>query len=402
MSRPALSVRTEKLRIDRALSRLYAAYRFDAPFLETFDALVLAVRRSSPLLRPVVRPVDHDPLEALVNLTSLRYEFVREPCTWQPRGASVLELVDSLATHLLGQHTTPRFMASVWFGRNSDELRERRRWVVAHSRGTPFRRVGVPFVVTRRTEHHFLASPDHFGLLEALRRAEVLALGGTRALAGAVAMTRVGRDVRHATFWSELIRWVVAHEASLDLSALDALVEAIHELRHVPVTMATIDGGWRAEPRAPAFSLVGRTPASLLRHLPDFSGTSDATWPRSGLGSLVFEEADARATRWCLVELRTPQQLNAEGDALAHCVGSYADECRSGASSIWSIRRVNSRGGLRSAFTVEVDLRRRDIVQARGRFNRPVSRDPRGTPGRILRFWAEQESLRLSLRENGE
>ena len=333
MSATAHSHRAEKLRVDRALSRVYASHRHEAPFLRAFDALTLEVRRRSPLLRPVLRPAVHDPVEALSSLASFHGEFLRPLTTWRPRGASVLELVDSLAAHLLARYPTPRFLASVWFGPDDAERREQRRWVIAHARGAPFRRAGLPLVMTRRMEHEFLRTPDHLGLVAAMRRAEVLVLGGSRALAESVVATRLGRDLAHATFWTGVVRFLVRHESAIGPSAVAAIVESLHELRHVSVEVRSAHGLRRFEPRAPHLSLKGRTPASLLRLVSQVAGDPSCSWRPSGLAGLVYEEPPAGErppARWCVVELRDRHQLAAEGQALRHCVRTYAGDCRAG------------------------------------------------------------------------
>ncbi len=95
---------------------------------------------------------------------------------------------------------------------------------------------------------------------------------------------------------------------------------------------------------------------------------------------------------WEVTELTTGAQLRAEGAALHHCVGSYAHWCWRGMSRIWSVRR---RGPFvsRPVATVEVDVRRRLIVQARGFRNQRVS----GRALYVLQTWANREGLRLAL-----
>ena len=67
------------------------------------------------------------------------------------------------------------------------------------------------------------------------------------------------------------------------------------------------------------------------------------------------QEADGDERRWGtgiephldgefeLIELTTPQALVAEGEAMHHCVGTYASRCEDGTSTIWSVRKLNRR-----------------------------------------------------------
>jgi hypothetical protein len=93
-----------------------------------------------------------------------------------------------------------------------------------------------------------------------------------------------------------------------------------------------------------------------------------------------------------MMELTDSAQLRKEGAALHHCVASYADRCRRGHSSIWSLRLWQGEK-VRYVLTVEIDPRTRAVVQARGRANRAAS----GKPLRLLRDWAVRERLRMTI-----
>lgn len=74
---------------------------------------------------------------------------------------------------------------------------------------------------------------------------------------------------------------------------------------------------------------------------------------------------------------------------MGNCVASYAWRCRSGSSTIWSLRRVADGAAPRSLLTIEVDPRRATIVQVKGRRNR------RAPPSALafVGMWAERERL---------
>src|SRR6266567_2354489 len=82
-----------------------------------------------------------------------------------------------------------------------------------------------------------------------------------------------------------------------------------------------------------------------------------------------------------------------EGRAMRHCVYSYANRCRRGETTIWSLRmRIN--GEEKRMATIEVDPRRRSIIQARTKCNL--------CPGvrsiEIIRQWADWAGLQFDLR----
>ena len=84
--------------------------------------------------------------------------------------------------------------------------------------------------------------------------------------------------------------------------------------------------------------------------------------------------------------------MHIEGQAMHHCVYSYASRCRRGETTIWSLRlRIN--GEEKRMATIEVDPRRRSIIQARAKCNfRPGVRSLE-----IIRQWADWAGLQFHL-----
>jgi hypothetical protein len=93
-----------------------------------------------------------------------------------------------------------------------------------------------------------------------------------------------------------------------------------------------------------------------------------------------------------MMELINDAQLRREGAALHHCVASYADRCYRGSSSIWSLRFWQTEK-IHHVLTVEVDQKRRAVIQASGRANRAAS----GKPLQLLQDWAVRERLQMSI-----
>jgi hypothetical protein len=118
-------------------------------------------------------------------------------------------------------------------------------------------------------------------------------------------------------------------------------------------------------------------------------------WVPSGLRPMRVEvpseDFDAPPTLWELVELTSAQLLRSEGAALKHCVATYGRRCVNGDSRIWSLRRRRE-GEATPVLTIEVDPRRRTVVQVRGLYNRT----PIGRSWQIVQTWARREQLRLS------
>ena len=179
------------------------------------------------------------------------------------------------------------------------------------------------------------------------------------------------------------------------------MIDFVQAIRHDRVAVETPDGVVELDPPEPAFSIKGRTVQSMLRLMRDWHrrlglGTAGRAWTPSPLHPMVLEvpseDASAPPIRWQIVELTNSAQLRAEGAALHHCVASYDDRCCRGMSRIWSLRFWRGEK-VHRVMTIEVDLKKRAIVQARARANRPAS----GKPLRLLQDWAARERLQLAI-----
>ncbi len=92
-------------------------------------------------------------------------------------------------------------------------------------------------------------------------------------------------------------------------------------------------------------------------------------------------------------EILTSADLQQEGRTMRHCVASYVRRCAGGSCAIFSLR-VDNGAGFDRRLTIEVDVRSKGVVQARGRFN--------ALPGlldsRYLRNWATTAGLTIGER----
>jgi hypothetical protein len=309
--------------------------------------------------------------------------------------------VSSLAHHLICKYEVPVFLASSWYSTEDATQDKKRGWFVAHARGASFRSLDLPIVMTRRMEHIFLASHDHLAIEHAIRRAELLALGVPAGFVQAVLSTRLATDLSNGMFWRTFWSFLIANAGTIDPAEIGPMIDFIQAIRHDRVAMETPDGMVELDPPQPTFSIKGRTVQSVLRLMRDWHrslgvGSAGRAWTPSSLQPMLLEEPSQDTSvpprRWQIMELTNSAQLRAEGAALNHCVASYADRCCRGMSRIWSLRLWQGEM-IHHAVTIEVDPKRRAVVQARGRANRAAS----GKPLRLLQDWAARERLHLAI-----
>ncbi len=199
------------------------------------------------------------------------------------------------------------------------------------------------------------------------------------------------------TFWS----FLVANAGMIDPAQVAPMIDFIQAIRHERTALETPDGLVELDPPQPAFSLKGRTLHSVLRSMEPWRrslgvGSGSVAWTPSAFQPMMLEEpaqeAAAPPRRWQITELTNSALLRTEGTALHHCFASYAHRCCRGASRIWSLR-VWRGESVQHVLTMEVDPKRRAVVQARGRANRA----PSGKPLQLLRHWAARERLQLEI-----
>jgi hypothetical protein len=368
--------------VDVALHRAFVSRRHRPVQRAFLDRLLRVVRAKSDLMSraPSAR---HEVAQTLVlqNLIPFERVLVRAPEDWCGATGHPIALVHSLASHLFGQYPTPRFLASVWFGGDARPQVDRRWWFVAHAGGERFRSLELPIEMTRKMEHAFLRTPDHYSFDHALRRAEVLGLGGTPELADVLLTTRIAEDFTNAERWRQALAWLVRCGDSVDLTRVRPLVDFLH---------ANIND----------VELRGRTFASVLRLVTHWHGwlgsqtTRVFTWPRSRWNGMLVPvhptSDEPRKGEWAIVELLDSRELAHEGRVMRHCVSTYAHACAGRFASIWSLRhRWCDETVWRSVLTIEVRTNTGMIVQLRGKANAL----PRGEPLDLVRRWASREGL---------
>jgi hypothetical protein len=395
-------VRHHHQQTDRAISAAFARLELDPRARAIFvELLGLARRRARRIFEAPVDGARHPGVDALVHLAGAADHHIRRPSAWTGSAASWRPAVHALAGHLVGAYPVPAFLGNAWHTADERSADAQRRWFVGHARGRPFRTLDLPFAMTRRMEHLFLRSPAHVGIPYALRRAELLALGATAEFADAILAARPALDLEHGDFWRTAWQFLIANAAAIDRLQVAPIVDFLHGIRHEPIEVETAAGLERRDPMEPDFSLHGRTVRSVVRLMERWHRGLGRTpgrfdWAPSGLRPLTLEDPpqdpESPPIFWELVELTSTDRLREEGAALRHCVGSYGWLCARGDARIWSLRRRRE-GRARSVLTIDVDPRRKAILQVRGLRNRA----PTGRAWRVVQNWARREQLRLSV-----
>ena len=279
-------------------------------------------------------------IEALSALAEHHARWRRPPEEWRPRSHNARRQFSSLARHLLAKYPVPGFLDTVWFKGRTAEAARQQNWYFEIGGGKSPRQLDLPVGLTKRMVHPFLHAPPGYTVEAALRRAQVLGLGGDVRLVDALLGSRLATCLDHDDFWQSVIRWLIAGPA-LAAAQVGPLVDYLHHQKFGPQdAKATSDQADRWPTQA-NFSLEGRTPASLLHEMHEWHGelrktppqSVEVTWYESGVDEFDWTESTAGSAslrRWTIRELLTRKDLFEEGRAMRHCVAGYEHACVSG------------------------------------------------------------------------
>jgi hypothetical protein len=401
MRRPGSFRQTAKHQLDDSIhAGRSLAGRHDGA-LPAYERLLWHVQARTTLRHPSDRAADSRNLLNAGLLALHHADWLRPVETWRPVKQNAWPQVSSLAQHLLACYAVPAFMTSAWFELPPGEKLPQHGWYKHLGRGESIRTAQLPLRLTRAMAHLFTQAPNHYSAVAALRWAQVRGLGGGERLARAVVGTRLGRVLENEGYWESVLLFFINH-SSLDLAHVGPVVDFLQHQKVEWEEGVSPEGvfGKQSPPR-PNYAMKCRTVASLLRQVEEWHKElgqdmqqPSLSWRRSPLREFRLvegSEALGGMRVWRIIELPTSRALLLEGRAMRHCVESYADCCARRQTSIWSLQVENQRGRHR-VLTIEVDLPRRTVCQARGKCNRL----PRATALTILERWAGQEGLKVA------
>jgi PcfJ-like protein len=371
--------------------------------LPAYERLLRQVQSRTTLLRTSERPRDYrTPFNAgLLALALHHADWLRPLETWFPTTQKAWPQFTALAHHLLARYAVPPFMTSVWFDLPPGEPLRQHDWYKHLGLGRSIRTAGLPLRFTRVMALLFAQAPHHYTATAALRWAQVRGLGGGEALARAVVGTRLGNVLENEDFWESLLHFFVNHR-SFDLAQVGPVVDFLQHQKFERREGVSPEGVFcKLPPLRPDYSMKGRTVASVLRQVEEWhkelgrdTRPPSLSWQHSPFKDFRLVEGSEEQGNmrvWTISELLTSRALFLEGQAMRHCVATYAERCARRQTSIWSMQVENQRGRHR-VLTIELDVRKRAVSQARGKCNRL----PQAAEREVLKRWADEQGLKAA------
>jgi hypothetical protein len=339
-------------------------------------------------------------VDALLHVAHFSDRWLRAPEEWLPETDDARGQIGSLVRHLFARYKMPSFFDAAWASGFDAIAQAHREWFVHLGGGGKLEEVPFPLPITHKAAHCFLQAPDHFSIPAALRWGQIRALGGSEALAHAVAETFLSALQPDEDFWFSVIHFLVNHP-ELPPSQVGPIMDFIRSRKF----------GASGDGPEPSFAMKGRTLDALLRRMDEWHATlarlgkkAQQKWSPSGITPLDKTERDrlsAATSHWRIVEITESVALAEEGQIMRHCVRSYQDACVKGQTSIWSLRlTLSDDRTVRRLLTIEVNNHRRAVVQVRSKCNRTLSAlrgNRRMMYARdILRDWAHSQHLGIA------
>lgn len=344
---------------------------------------------------------DSQIINALQTAAKMLPEAVRSVESWKPTSHNIYKMCSELIQHLFVEYKVPTFMYNAFYSGNTTHLD----WFMIIAKGESFRKkTKLPLNLSAKGIHFFLNAPDDLSIEEALRYAQVTSMGGRSQLLRAILGTFIGPINAHESFWETVILFFV-NNPMLDLVHIGPLVDYLNAMKYEYRNVFTERGVMeRLPPPQPNLSMKGRTVSSLLRMMEEWHNELaqmnkkkriDGSLCWEGFPIADFEHKEGKGLnekKYKIRQLLTYKELLQEGNAMSHCVFSYADSCAKNKCSVWSVLVESVENvSFKRLLTIELSSSKA-IVQVKGKYNScPTSQEMR-----IIELWAKKEGLSIS------
>jgi hypothetical protein len=322
-------------------------------------------------------------INVLANIAAFGNKFVREVNTWEKDSWVAENQMSSLIRHCFAQYEVPEFMESVFY----DENKKHMYWYIQLGRGESVLNLSnFPVKFTNKMAHQFRNAPAHYSIGKAIRWAQAKGYGATNDMAETIAWSNLNEHFENEEFWVTIVRFLAKHERL----PFDEVQEVLFYI-------------YNQFEENKGYSVKGRTWESLLKQSNEWhveynrrmAALNKADWEPSGITGFykVVVKMD-ETVEYSIIELTNSEMLYEEGYEMSHCVAEYEYECIEGTSAIFSLRKKVGETTFILA-TIEVALEYKAVVQAKAKYNEPISLEAEN----IMFEWARKEKLELDYDE---
>jgi hypothetical protein len=336
------------------------------------------------------RKISHEHmLKALPNLSLVKEFWIRNPSEWSAKSFNIYKQVIEFVSWVLCEYPVPLFMYDLFRIRCTKEKGVQTLypkhsimpfkqtylyWFITIGQGGSFRKVAKD-TFSKKEAGLFLTAPKDNTISGNILWSKCVA-HGTSSMVTYELCKNYGPprlSIRNKYIWDKIIAFY-ARYPDIDFDTLQNTLDFIYN-------KFTTNKN---------FTLANRTLNSIIQLTNEWheevqkqKGVVYSEW-----GGIPVQdwELEINGGKWNITQILNSKKLLHEGRVMRHCVGSYVNVCRIGASGIFTVEYNCSK-----VLTVEVnsDL---TIVQIRGKCNKP----PNKTEMYIVKQWARKEGLKFS------
>lgn len=286
---------------------------------------------------------------------------------WVPKSKNAKAQGISLIKHLFSKYEVPEFLEDGFITNNTKYIDL---YLYIGSGGSLKKYQNYPYnlQLPKKGMNHLLTTPHDLNLFWALRRVQVLNMGGDDYIFNALMRApslRVATTIDKEEFNFTLLQYFVTNQM-FESSKIAEVVDYIIHIKYGN----NVDSN-------PNFTMKNRS-AQLLLDLSDTwhsynskiakTKPSELKWAPVAYENLLIEKNENNLpVEYTIQQLTTGVELKDEGLRMHHCVGSYTQRCSVGLSSIFSVRKYQYNNLIETFATVEI--RGNSIDQIRGKYN---------------------------------
>ena len=353
--------------------------------------------------------------QGLINIIEYKDYFLRPIETWIPKSRNPKLQFSSLVKHLFTKYKTPVFLEKSFEFGNFEGI-----YMYLHlGSGKSMKNYSgypVNMIIHNKAAHHLYTTPEDMDLYMALRRIQVLYMGGddyifkalmrSNVLNQKISVSRIRMngekeykvDLSKEEFWLSVMKFFIDN-TMIEPQKIAEIIDYIHYCKY----RTGYVNGTITPPEHPNFSMKGRNPATLIELSDEWhyqqeriqrvnqqvnrggsyksSQLTDFSWKGISISDISFKRGKNKVYK--VIQLNSFFQLREEGNYMHHCVASYANQCNLGNCSIFSVREYVEDVYLDTGATIEV--RGNNIVQVRGKYNRK----PDDMVIKVIKEWSD-------------
>ena len=392
---------------------------------ERYFHLVTAIRLRSNLLSSKHSPRFNNRLfHSIARIAKWNRVWLRDPFSWNAPNANQNVQLQSLLDHLFVKYPVPKFMYQATLFGSDSFFKLFIRMGRGQSARTALPKCDLAFTMTKAMARKFMQAPQHLHALQAIGWAQIMAMGGSDKLAQRILNSKAWStmcDAGNEELWFSFVRFMVRVQSDFDCANPSnrftlgdkELCEIVTFIRLQRLRPAREILGYRTindEPLQPNLNFEGRTLRSFRRlmrtwkvdlgaraqslRIPDGNRALvpaqpiviQPAWQPCSIGGFRLDGDDGRV--FTIDEILTRPELNAEGGIMKHCVASYAYRVSKRHTTIWSLK-VHYCDSRMRLLTIEVNPKKKKVVQVKGAGNRPPLEPER----QIIQQWMACENL---------